>query len=231
MQGRTNWNVEESEAVEAIAILQEIANEDDIEFKVLDVGAHSRPFVFATHVMDLRPHATRGQLNYIPIEAMKGSERFTEHTWNVQDICDTPWPYEDNEFDVVWCSHTLEDVRDPIAAIKEISRVGKCGYISTINRNYESLFDINSPHYAGYTHHRWFVEIDDADLLFTFKYPLIHMPSKEYTPFGTGDWELTLWWTGEINGKENILQSLAEIENYMAAEVERARQVTGRIHD
>ncbi len=34
-------------------------------------------------------------------------------------------PFEDKSFDVVWSSHTLEHMKDPMASLKEMARIGK----------------------------------------------------------------------------------------------------------
>ena len=57
-----------------------------------------------------RPHALRDAR---PLRHRASDERFTADTWVVQDIC-TPWPFADGQFDFAVCSHTLEDVRDPV---------------------------------------------------------------------------------------------------------------------
>lgn len=44
------------------------------------------------------------------------------------DITNTP--FEDNKFDIVWCSHTLEHSYDPIRSLKELCRIcKKNGYV------------------------------------------------------------------------------------------------------
>jgi ubiquinone/menaquinone biosynthesis C-methylase UbiE len=40
-------------------------------------------------------------------------------------------PYEDKEFDFVYCRHVLEDLIYPFRVIKEMQRVAKAGYIET----------------------------------------------------------------------------------------------------
>ena len=50
----------------------------------------------------------------------------------VHDINDIPWPIEDNSFEEVFCSHTLEHVNSLEDAMKEIWRVSKSGAIIKI---------------------------------------------------------------------------------------------------
>jgi len=40
-------------------------------------------------------------------------------------------PFKDKEFDYVICKHVLEHVDDPVKFLKELSRVGKMGYLET----------------------------------------------------------------------------------------------------
>ena len=43
----------------------------------------------------------------------------------IHDINKTPWPFKDNEFDELYCSHVLEHVDDLIKTLNEIKRVCK----------------------------------------------------------------------------------------------------------
>src|SRR6185369_14551494 len=109
------------------AILEQAARAD----RVLDVGGWFQPFNHATHVLDLNPYATRRA----PHALDAGSpERYDAASWTVRDACDTPWPFPDKFFDFSFCSHTLEDLRDPIAVCRELVRVAKSGYIETPSR-------------------------------------------------------------------------------------------------
>ena len=45
------------------------------------------------------------------------------------DLNIIPYPFGDLEFDFIICSHVLEHLADPVTACREISRVGKGGYI------------------------------------------------------------------------------------------------------
>ncbi len=140
---------------------------------VLDVGGWAAPFERATHVIDLKPYDTR--------KGDRTNEFFNKNTWYVLDVCDKePWPFKNKMFDFVICSHVLEDVRDPLWVCSELQRVGKAGYIETPSRIKESIIGMDSQlpfskEYAGYWHHRWLVEEQNGELIFTFKSPLLNI--------------------------------------------------------
>lgn len=134
--------------------------------RVLDVGGASEVFPRADVVIDILPYDERlpGPLAEIP-------ERFDREHWHVGDIC-TPevWRrFGDKEFDFVLCSHTLEDVRDPIAVCEQLIRVGKAGYIETPSRFRECARAGADDIYPGWEHHRWLVDVIDGCLIFTAK--------------------------------------------------------------
>lgn len=68
-------------------------------------------------------------------------------------------PFEDNEFDYVICKHVLEHVDDPIQFLKELSRVGKNGYLETPSLMGEFLHPKES--------HKWILmELDNKVILY-----------------------------------------------------------------
>lgn len=155
--------------------------EDDL---VLDVGGWGDPFERADWVIDLLPYETRGYY------ARRGwtepgprpPERFTEGTWVTRNICDrAPWPFDDEQFDFVVCSHTLEDVYDPMWVCSEINRIGKAGYIEVPSRLEEQSWGVEGP-FVGYAHHHWLVDVDDSHIEFVFKAHDIHSSSEFHFP-------------------------------------------------
>src|SRR3954449_10993879 len=93
---------------------------------VLDVGGWAKPFPRADWVLDLMPYETRGLYGTLEPDA----ERFGPDTWVTLDMCaHMPWPFADAQFDFAICSHTLEDIRDPIWVCSELARVARAGYI------------------------------------------------------------------------------------------------------
>ncbi|MGI8728236.1 MAG: class I SAM-dependent methyltransferase, partial [Solirubrobacterales bacterium] len=146
----------------SIARIFELVDDDDI---VLDVGGWIKPFTRADYVIDLLPYSTRGDLGAIGT----GPERFDESRWIQRDICDRePFPFADDQFDFAICSHTLEDVRDPIWVCEEISRVARAGYVEAPSRAEEQSYGFDG-RFTGWGHHRWLVDVADGGLEFTMK--------------------------------------------------------------
>ena len=139
--------------------------------RVLDVGGAEETFPRADVVLDIVPYEDRrpGPLHGEP-------ERFTAETWHTGDICSPEiWSrFADGEFDFVLCSHTLEDVRDPISVCAEMVRVGRRGYIEVPSRLRECTREDREVALAGWNHHRWIVDFEDGDLIFTAKMQWAH---------------------------------------------------------
>lgn len=145
---------------------------------VLDVGGWADPFPRADYVLDCFNYETRSLLYHgvgrLPDTCRypepRPGERFTAKTWIVHDICSSkPFPFPDKMFDFVVCSHTLEDIRDPIRVCEELMRVARAGYIETPSRLVEQTRDFSGM--VGASHHRWLVEMRENRIEFTMKSP------------------------------------------------------------
>jgi len=201
--------------------LLERINAEDL---VLDVGGWACPFNRANWVLDSQPYETRGFYENIGLPKSQGgdTEQFSEETWIQRDICDKePWPFSDKFFDFSVCSHTLEDIRDPLYVCSELIRVSKRGYIEVPSRVIESCRGQEQKKMAGLSHHRWLVEIADNHIQFTMKYHAIHSQSEFSFPasFATGlsqrETISFLYWhhsftyaETQINGAENVYNDL-----------------------
>ncbi len=147
------------------------------EARVLDIGGWAMPFNRANYVIDIQPYETRGKFGH----QGSSNEYFTPETWIVRDLCNhEPYPFPDKYFDCVICSHTLEDIRDPIWVCSEIIRIGKSGYIEMPSLESELTLGLENRRYVGRTHHRWLVEITDNKITFIFKPHKIHASWKYY---------------------------------------------------
>jgi len=149
---------------------------DDV---VLDIGGWACPFNRANYVLDAQPYETRGYYKKFGGLAFQAGEKeyFSRDTWIVRDICDhAPFPFADKSIDWVICSHTLEDLRDPLWVCHEMIRIAKRGYIEVPSRVAESSRGWEDPRIAGLTHHRWLIDIDAErqHIKFMMKFHQIH---------------------------------------------------------
>jgi len=182
----------------------------------LDIGGWYRPLRSATHVLDINPFETRLQhAAYDP----RLPERHGPETWLQRDICDhTPWPYPDKFFDFAVCSHVLEDIRDPIWVVSEMTRVSKAGYVETPSAVGELLTSATFAEYlfdrrntVGGSHHRWLVEMDPSrqEIIFRMKpYDLGRRhQSVPHTRLHTPDPKrviVAMFWEGELKAREEV---------------------------
>lgn len=194
---------------------------------VLDVGGWARPLPRADWVVDLGPYETRGLYG----RESDDEERFSRETWVQRDVCArAPLPFEDDRFDFVVCSHTLEDVRDPVWVCSELARVGKAGYVEAPSRLEEQTFGLVGP-WVGWSHHHWLVEVAGDRIEFVFKPHVVHGRASDHFPRGFADTLSpqerveTLWWQGSFAARERVMTTAAELDAYLAgfvaAELER----------
>jgi hypothetical protein len=204
------------------AALARIGEED----LVVDVGGWWKPLNRANHVIDLLPYETRaggGRLG-------SGPERYSQATWHQLDICETPWPFPDQAFDFAYCGQTLEDIRDPIAVCRELSRIARRGYVEVPSVWIECTFDVDvgplTPRYPGYEKHRWLVFFEDEELVFVPKQVWLclkeFVPREESLKWRSDQkiWTTAVHWEGEIRARELAFSGQEEIipllENYFA---------------
>ena len=97
-------------------------------------------------------HAVTGADFHIDEEL---ASRYPEVTWLKAEI--SALPFDDNQFDTVVCTHTLEHVLDPHAAIRELRRVARRQLIVVVPRQrpYDYTFDLHL-HFFPY---QWQLEL------------------------------------------------------------------------
>lgn len=200
---------------ETVCTLLERLPEDAV---VLDVGAWGRPFRRADWVLDQMPYGSRGLYGFDGPEP----ERFTERTWIRRDICARePFPFADNSVDFAICSHTLEDVRDPVWVCQELNRVARAGYIEVPARVEEQTYGIQGP-WVGWGHHHWLVDVSASHLDFVFKHHVIHGRPSDHFPAGyvSGLPEeqrvSRLWWEGGFTFAERTFDRPEDLDAYLA---------------
>jgi Methyltransferase domain len=190
---------------------------------LLDIGGWAHPFNRANYVMDCEPYETRGFYNRTfarnnPIPPIGGTtEYFNQERWIQRDICDkTPFPFRDKELDFVTCSHTLEDIRDPLWVCAEMVRIAKAGYIEIPSRMWESCRG-HEPGIAGLSHHRWLIDIEGNSIRFLQKYHRIHnwrysLPKSVLKRLREEETVQWLFWQGSFTYSETVLHGNAHLD-------------------
>jgi hypothetical protein len=198
---------------------------------VLDIGAWGRPFNRANYVLDQESFETRGSYG-LPAQ---GGERemFTRETWIRWDICSRePFPFGPKEIDFVICSHTLEDIRDPLWVCSEMVRIAKAGYIEVPSRAAESSRGVE-PGQTGWSHHRWLIDIDGSSIRFMMKYHMIHshwrfsFPRRFLRGMPARDQVQWLFWEGSLAYSEVTLHGLDTIERELDRFIRSKRPYPG----
>lgn len=206
---------------------ERIASLVGVDDLVLDVGGWAKPFSRADWVIDLMPFESRGLYGRLGDEP----ERFSRETWVQRDICDrNPWPFADGQFDFVVCSHTLEDVRDPVWVCAEMERVADAGYLEVPSRLEEQSVGVHGP-WVGWSHHRWLVELSPDRVEFVFKSGVLHGRPEATLPDELGqaltaeERVQTLFWSGRIGARERVFLEAEELDRYLAEGIAGAREL------
>ena len=122
--------------------------------KVLDVGSGNIPFHLATHLVDITTENNNFGRAGVAFKHVDGKPIYE---CNLEKL-----PFEDNEFDFVYCSHVLEHVADPEKACAELIRVGKRGFIESPTRGKDIWLNT-----AKISNHRWAIEKKNKMLIFS----------------------------------------------------------------
>jgi SAM-dependent methyltransferase len=168
---------------------------------VLDVGSGDKPHWRADILLDRYIDDKYGVQRSGSITVITDRPIFNA---DVEDM-----PFQDKVFDYVVCSHLLEHVVDPQAAIEEIIRVGKAGYIELPYVGYQKIID--------YCSHLWFCDLREDRLILTaksgayfdddierlIKKPAVTGAVQKALRRTTDDYIIKLYWHDTINFEVN----------------------------
>jgi hypothetical protein len=196
---------------------QEIVRRLSDDALVLDVGGAARPFPRADWMLDLAAYEARGQLGW---QGERSAERFDASRWVQRDICDRePWPFAAGQFDFAICSHTLEDVRDPVWACAELQRVARAGYVEVPALREELTYGIQGP-WVGWGHHHWLVIAGPDGLEFVFKHHVVnrrgsHRPAGSADGLAVAERVQAFWWEDAFAARERFLLTAPELDGFL----------------
>ncbi len=155
---------------------------------ILDVGGGAAPFIGATHILDAQPFdPVRLENNrWGQTDRSGGVVRWTAANYTQADLCAAEcWPFADKAFDLALCSHTLEDLRDPLPVVRELCRVSRRVLVICPSRLLEQTRGIEHPSYSGFYHHPWMVSAENGELVFRRKTAAVELRGCHLTcPLG-----------------------------------------------
>src|SRR5690242_16088892 len=128
---------------------------------VLEIGSGDRPNPRSDVLVD----------RYIEDNTERGGNLKIDRPLVVADAHQLP--FKDKSFDYVVCYHILEHMDDPAQFIREITRVGKRGWIQSPTEIAERLFH--------WSFHRWYVNLIDGKLVL---HPLDYEGGRDKDTFG-----------------------------------------------
>jgi Methyltransferase domain len=201
------------------ASLERLERDLPADALVLDVGGWAKPLARADWVLDIEAHATRGRWGH---DGDRDAERFTTETWIQGDLCARePWPFADGQFDFAVCSHTLEDLRDPVWVCSELERVARAGYVEVPAAVEELTWGVNGE-WVGWSHHRWICTVADGALELVYKPHLLvqeglHLPAGTCDALAPEERVTTLWWEGALPAHERVFTDPDAFDAWLAA--------------
>jgi hypothetical protein len=163
--------------------------EQNPSLTVIDFGASHNPFCIdlLTHMFDLRP------LEIPNVHSFAGDMNCYEDWVQIFEYVE-----EHGKFDFCNCTHTLEDISYPMAALKYMPRIAKEGFIAVPSKYYELQ---RRDKYRGGIHHRWIFDHRGGKLV---AYPKINViENLTYYPHGieierNAGTELRMFWKDSI---------------------------------
>lgn len=146
------------------------------EGSILDVGGGSSPYYRASHILDVGHYDVERLVDNAWGGERNAAAAWTREEYTQFDLCSgLRWPFDDNQFDLGLCSHTLEDLHDPLPAFNELTRVCKKVLIICPSRLMEQTMGADHPCYCGFPHHFWMVFQDADTLVFQQKTPVLNL--------------------------------------------------------
>jgi len=172
-------------------VIQYVSNlkSQTTNFTLLDIGASHNPFnrEFLTHTFDLNP------CNLNNVHGFLGNLNNAEDWKQLFDYVEIH-----GKFSFCNCTHTLEDIADPMVALKYMPMIANEGFIAVPSKYYELN---RRESFRGAIHHRWIWNNINNKLI---GYPKINL--IEYINYGEfekiidRDWktELRMFWKNDI---------------------------------
>jgi hypothetical protein len=158
-------------------------------FSVIDIGGtmHGHSANIANMIVDI---------NCIPDNRNINIDICDETQWaRLQEIVD-----RQGKYDFAICTHTLEDLYNPITALKWMPRIAKTGVITMPSLSTELSrheYGDNCP-WLGYIHHRWIFDQEDGKMLVIPKITYLENLLGQGMVYDISKYEVRYTWENEI---------------------------------
>ncbi len=176
------------EVVKAVDDLKKSRGEN---FSLIDIGASHNPFhrEYLTHTFDIVPAEISG------VTAFLGNMNRYEDWLPILKHVE-----ENGKFSFANCTHTLEDLANPMLVLEMLPRISEQGFIA-IPSKYNEL-QRREGNFRGTMHHRWFFNIENNYLVAYPKIPIVdHITfhPHELIIEERAELELRMFWIGKID--------------------------------
>lgn len=156
---------------------------------IIDVGAAYNPWAGnrVTHTVDINETSQQ-------YHQFKGNI-CEEHVWSdILNYC----KLENSKFDFAICTHTLEDILNPLFVIQKLSLVAKEGFIAMPSKWVDLTRNHHRP-WKGWMHHRWVFDVIDGELVCVPKLPYMEYINTD--SFNGRPEEIKFYWKDTIPAK------------------------------
>jgi len=149
-----NFKVSDGSRNDVIEYIQR--NKNEKTFKVIDVGGSTGGWSsnYVDAIVDINDFSSNN-------DRIKHFKCDITHPNSWKEILE--YVENNGKFDFCICTHTLEDIINPVYVAEQIEKIAKEGYIAVPTKYRElSRFEINGCNsFRGYIHHRWIFDVVD----------------------------------------------------------------------
>ena len=161
-------------------------------YRAIDVGASANPWSYPecnSFIDIISPN--KDNVNFFKLNLENEEER-NEFLKIVE---------KDGKFDFSICSHTIEDIFNPIDVIKFLMKISKRGYIS-IPSKYNEFKKLYNNLYRGNAHHKQFFDIQNNKIVIFPKFSFIETDNRSDEILRQHkDDELNIFWEDDVEFK------------------------------
>lgn len=151
----------------------------------IDIGGAYRSFFSADAVLDFNEPTYKAKWYKGNMNLPEAWREVTEHV------------KKNGKYDCAICTHTLEDISNPLFVCQMMERIAKKGLIIVPSKYTESGRMGNF--FRGFIHHRWIWDVVEGKLTGYPKIPYFEHPKFDALNGHPDKWELVYWWEGKID--------------------------------